>query len=77
MCEVTEYLKLAASNSEIAEAHLKVAEDELHTVVEKLEDCLELMTKLRQDKLLLWDQLDTFVHDSQPLDSEELHLVSP
>ena len=45
MSEVEEYLKLAASNS-------GVAEGELHTVVEKLEYCLELMAELRQYKSL-------------------------
>ena len=52
MNEITGYLELAALNSEIAVAYLKDAEDEFSTVVEKLEDCLRLITKLRNQPVI-------------------------
>jgi hypothetical protein len=48
MSEIDGYLDLAMLNSEIAEAYLKDAEDELHTTVEKLESCLGLMMSLNR-----------------------------
>ena len=74
MLEPDEYLRLVASNFKIAEAHLKDTEDALYTLVEKLEHCLELMPKVKHE-LLLNEQLDTFVHDSQPVGIRELQLV--
>ncbi|MFC1914260.1 hypothetical protein ACFLXF_03205 [Chloroflexota bacterium] len=52
MNEVAGHLELSALNSEIAEAYLKDAEDELSTVVDKLEDCLRLITKLRHQSVI-------------------------
>ena len=51
MHEVNGYLELAALNSELAEAYLNDAENELSTVLEKLEGCQELITELRQYEL--------------------------
>jgi hypothetical protein len=75
MFEVDEYLKMAASNFKTAEAHLKDAEDGLHALRERLENCLELMKKIPHDEPVFEEQLDTAVHDSQPCDIEELYLV--
>jgi hypothetical protein len=52
MHEVAGYLELSALNSEIAAAYLKDAEDELSTVVDKLEDCLRLITQLRHQSTI-------------------------
>ena len=52
MHEVTGYLELASLNSEIAAAYLKDAEDGFSTVVDKLEDCLGLITKLRNQPVI-------------------------
>jgi hypothetical protein len=76
MPEVEEYLKLAASGFKIAEACLEDAECSLHTLVERLEDCSELLKKIPHDELLLWKQLDINVSDSQSIDIKELHPVS-
>jgi len=59
MHEVTGYLELAALNSELAEANLKDTEEELHTVVKELDNCLELIIRLRQCKIPLcgWECL--------------------
>ena len=51
MDEVVCYLEMSALNSELAEAYLKDADDELSTLIERLEDCLELVTELRQCEL--------------------------
>ena len=48
MHQVKGYLELSALNSEIAAAYLKDAEDELSAVVEKLENSLGLVKKLRR-----------------------------
>jgi hypothetical protein len=65
MHKVDEYLRLAASNSKIAENRLKDAEDELHTLTEKLETCLELIKRLPRDESLLRVQSDMPVNDRQ------------
>jgi len=75
MLEPDEYLRLVASNFKIAEAHLKDTEDALYTLVERLEHCLEKIPKARHE-LLLYEQADTFVHDSQPAGVRELQPVS-
>jgi hypothetical protein len=76
MLETDDYLRLAASNFKVAEAKLKDTEDELLRLVEKLENSLELLRKIPQDELLLQEQLDTIVRESQPADISEPHLVS-
>ena len=53
MREVDGYLELSALNSEIAAAYLKDAEDDLSTAVDKLEDCLRLITKLRHQSTIV------------------------
>ena len=68
MHEIQGYLDLAALNSEIAQAYLKDAEDELRTVVEKLEACLESITQLRQ--------YEPISHNRQHLDSREPHRIN-
>ncbi len=75
MFEVDEYLKMAALNFKTAEAHLKDAEDDLHMLRERLENCLELMKELPHDYLVSGEQSETSVHDSQPFDIMELHPV--
>ncbi len=75
MFEVDEYLRMAASNFKTAEAHLRDAEDALHMLRERLENCLELMKKIPHDDLVFGEQVDTSVPDSQPFDIGELHLV--
>ena len=52
MNEVTGYLGLASLNSEIAATYLNDAIDEFSTVVDKLEDCLRLITKLRNQPMI-------------------------
>ena len=76
MLHVDEYLKLAASSFKIAEAKFQDAEEALHTLENELENCLECLTKLRQDELSFWENLDELVYDSQPDDLEELYPVS-
>ena len=76
MSEIDEYLRIAESSSRIAETLLQDAEDQLHALVGKLENCLKLMEKIPHDESLLTKPLDTFVQDSQPVDRKELHLVS-
>jgi len=56
MREVAGRLELAALNSELATAYLKDAEDELSTVVQRLEKCLALIEELQQDKSLSKDR---------------------
>jgi hypothetical protein len=75
MFEVDEYLRMAASNFKTAEAHLKDAEDGLHMLRERLENCLELMKKIPRDDLVFGEQLATPVPDSRPFDTRELRLV--
>ena len=75
MFEVDEYLKMAASNFKTAEAHLKDAEDGLHMLRERLENCFELLKKIPHDDLVFTEQIDTSVHDSQPFNIEEFNLV--
>ena len=75
MLEVDDYLKLAASNFEIAEAQLSDAEDSLHILVRNLESCLERLRKLRQDELLL-SELDALLHNSQTDSARELYVVN-
>lgn len=58
MDETTGYLELSALNSEIAAAYLKDAEDELATVVEKLEDSLRLVAKLRHHAAIAEDSFN-------------------
>ena len=60
------YLRLAASNFKIAEAHLVDAERELHKLVERLENCSKLMSNIPKDQILLWEQIDTIVQANQP-----------
>ena len=76
MIEVTDYLKVAASNFKTAERHLKDAEDSLRTLSEKLEDCLECMRQMKQDEVDSYIYPDAFICDSQPLEVRELHPVS-
>jgi hypothetical protein len=52
MREVAGRLELAALNSELATAYLKDAEDELSTVVQRLEKCLALIEELQQGESL-------------------------
>ena len=68
MREIQGYLDLAALNSEIAQAYLKDAEDELSIAVEKLEACLESVTKLRQS--------ESIFHNRQHLGSREPHRIN-
>ncbi len=68
MPEVVDYLKHVASESIIAEQHLKDAEDSLHTLSERLEDFLGLIAELRQ--------YEPFLYDTLWFDTRELNLVS-
>ena len=47
MDDITGYLEMASLNLEIASAYLKDAEGEIASVMEDLENCLILITKLR------------------------------
>ncbi|MFC1942127.1 hypothetical protein ACFLWU_02800 [Chloroflexota bacterium] len=76
MLNTDEYLKIAASNFNTAEAHLKDAEDSLRTLLDRLEACLERMRKLSGDGLSSLVQPEIFIYDSQLLDSKALQLVS-
>ena len=77
MPEVDEYLKFAASNFKQAEEHLEDAECSLHTLVERLDDCLELLRQIPHDELLfLLEQQDGFVPENRPVKTKELHPVS-
>lgn len=60
------YLRLAASNFKIAEAHLMDTEKELRKLVERLENCSKLMSKIPKGETLLWDQIDTIVQANRP-----------
>lgn len=60
------YLRQAASNFRIAEAHLMDAEKELHKLVERLENCSKLMKNIPKSEVLLWEQIDTIIQANQP-----------
>ena len=75
MPQVDECLKLAASNFKIAEAHLEDAEVSLHTLLEKLDYCLERLKNVPRDASLLREQPDIKVPGSQPMGAGELDLV--
>ncbi|MFC1918152.1 hypothetical protein ACFLXH_05835 [Chloroflexota bacterium] len=51
MDEVMGYSELASLNSELAEAYLKDAENDLFLTIEKLESRLKLMKELRKYEL--------------------------
>lgn len=76
MLHADDYLKLAASNFKIAEERFKDAEDALRTLQIELANCAERLAKIQHIELPFWEQLDALVHDSQPVDTKELHLVS-
>ena len=76
MPEIDEYLKRAASNFKQAEEYLEDAECSLHTLAERLDNCLKLLRQIPHDELLLLEQPDVFVPDSRPVEIKELHLVS-
>lgn len=60
------YLRMAASNFKIAEAHLMDTEKELRKLVARLENCSKLMGKTPGGEVLLWEQIDTIVQANQP-----------
>ncbi len=74
MLEPDEYLRLVASNFKIAEAHLKDTEDALHTLVEN-QFMLDFLIPKVKHELLLSEQMDAFVRDSQPAGVRELQPV--
>ncbi len=69
------YLRQAAHNFQIAEAHLMDAEKQLHQLVERLEYCSKLIKNIPGDELMLWEQVDTIIHDTQPADATGLKPV--
>ena len=77
MPEIDEYLKLAASKFKQAEEHLEDAEYSLHTLAERLDNCLKLIRQIPHDELLfLLEQQDGFVPENRPVKTKELHPVS-
>jgi len=77
MLEADGYLRQAAFNFKLAEAHLVDAEEELHRLVERLENCSKLIKKIPIDELLLWEQVDTIMQDNQPAAAREPEPVNP
>jgi len=68
MHQITEYLELAALSWKITEDYLQEAEDKLHFALEELEDCLNLITELRQGEL--------FWQDTKCFNTRKQHLVN-
>ena len=76
MLEVDEYLKLTTSKLKSAEVYLEDAECSLHTLVERLDNCLELLKEIPRDESHLGEQFNQFIPESRPTDITELQLVS-
>lgn len=76
MLETDEYLKLAASNFKISEKHLAEAEQTLHVLQEKLDNCLKLMKGFSPRGVLMWEQLDAIVRDNPAVNVAGLNPVT-
>jgi hypothetical protein len=70
-----EYLRQAAYGFQIAEAYLTEAEEQLHELVERLENSAELIKGIPKDELLLWEQVDTIIQENQLHGDGELEPV--
>ena len=75
MLEADEYLLQAVSNFQLAEAHLKDTEEQLRRLVDRLEDCSEIIKRITKDEPLLREPVDTVIQDNQPVGIKELEPV--
>jgi hypothetical protein len=71
MLEADGYLRQAAFNFRLADAHLKDAEEQLRKLAERLEDCAKIIKKIPIDEALLWEQVDTIIQENQPVGAAE------
>ncbi len=75
MLKTDEYLRQAAYNFQLAEAWLTEAEEQLHSLVGRLEECAELIKSIPKDEHILWEQVDTIVQENQLYDAKKLEPV--
>jgi len=67
-----EYLRQAAYNFQLAEACLTEAEEQLHKLIDRLENCAARIKSIPGDEHILWEQADTIVQENRLYGTTEL-----